>query len=98
MCKRDVNLSVPLSVAVMVLYLAFYGQICAVTFDEGFDRATGVKAGLYNVLLALLTAVTGVVGMRLTDALLISSLVLFPALTSMRLMHSYRSTWMVRPT
>jgi ABC-type Mn2+/Zn2+ transport system permease subunit len=91
MSKSDVNLSVFLSVAVVILYLAFYGQIFAVTFDEGFARATGVKAGLYNMLLALLTAVTVVVGMRLMGALLISSLVIFPALTSMRLMRSYRT-------
>jgi len=91
MSKGDVNLSVALSVAVVILYLLFYGQIFAVTFDEGFARATGVKAGLYNMLLALLTAVTVVVGMRLLGALLISSLVIFPALTAMRLMRSYRS-------
>jgi len=91
MSKSDVNLSVLLSVAVVILYLVFYGQIFAVTFDEGFARATGVKAGLYNMLLALLTAVTVVVGMRLMGALLISSLVIFPALTSMRLMRSYRT-------
>jgi zinc transport system permease protein len=78
MSKSDVTLSVILSLAVLVLYLLFYGQIFAVTFDEGFARATGVKAGLYNMLLALLTAVTVVVGMRLMGALLISSLVIFP--------------------
>lgn len=91
MSKSDVNLSITLSAAVVALYLLFYGQIFAVTFDEGFARATGVKASLYNMLLALLTAVTVVVGMRLMGALLISSLVIFPALTSMRLMRSYRS-------
>lgn len=91
MSKSDVNLSITLSAVVVALYLLFYGQIFAVTFDEGFARATGVKAGLYNMLLALLTAVTVVVGMRLMGALLISSLVIFPALTSMRLMRSYRS-------
>ena len=93
MSKSDVSLSIALSVAVVILYLLFYGQIFAVTFDEGFVRATGVKAGLYNMLLALLTAVTVVVGMRLMGALLISSLVIFPALTSMRLMRSYR--WVI---
>jgi zinc transport system permease protein len=91
MSKSDVTLSIALSAVVVALYLLFYGQIFAVTFDEGFARATGVKAGLYNMLLALLTAVTVVVGMRLMGALLISSLVIFPALTSMRLMRSYRS-------
>ncbi len=91
MSRTDVYISVAMSLAVMALYLVFYGQIFAVTFDEGFARATGVKAGLYNMLLALLTAVTVVVGMRLMGALLISSLVIFPALTAMRLMRSYRS-------
>ncbi len=91
MSKSDVTLSVILSLAVLALYLVFYAQIFAVTFDEGFARATGVRAGLYNMLLALLTAVTVVVGMRLMGALLISSLVIFPALTAMRLMRSYRS-------
>ena len=91
MSKSDVTLSVILSIAVLILYLIFYAQIFAVTFDEGFACATGVKAGLYNMLLALLTAVTVVIGMRLMGALLISSLVIFPALTAMRLMRSYRS-------
>ncbi len=91
MSRSDVTLSVILSLAVLALYLVFYAQIFTVTFDEGFARATGVKAGLYNMLLALLTAVTVVVGMRLMGALLISSLVIFPALTAMRLMRSYRS-------
>ncbi len=84
-------MSVALSLTVLALYAAFYGQIFAVTFDEGFARATGVRAGLYNMLLALLTAVTVVVGMRLMGALLISSLIVFPALTAMRMMRSYRS-------
>ncbi len=90
MSEGDVYLSVGLSVVVLVLYLLFYHRLFAVTFDETFARATGTRAGLYNMLLAILTAVTVVVGMRMMGALLISSLVIFPALTSMRVCRSYR--------
>ena len=80
-----------LAAIVLGLYVVFYHKIFAITFDENFARATGVKAGWYNVLIALLTAVTIVLGMRLMGALLISSLVIFPALTSMRIFKSFRS-------
>ena len=89
--QSDVVVSVVLSVAVLVLYILFYHKLFAVTFDEDFARATGVRAGYYNMLLALLTAVTVVVGMRMMGALLISSLIIFPALTAMRVCKSYRS-------
>ncbi|MDD3193564.1 MAG: metal ABC transporter permease [Oscillospiraceae bacterium] len=91
MKQDDVFLSVALAVVVLVLYVVFYHKIFAITFDENFSRATGVKAGWYNMLIALLTAVTIVLGMRLMGALLISSLVIFPALTSMRIFKSFRS-------
>lgn len=91
MSKNDVALSVFLSAAVLLLYMLFYPRIFAVTFDENFARATGIKAGFYSMLLALLTAVTVVLGMRLMGALLISSLIIFPSLTSMRLFRSYRT-------
>ncbi len=84
MKKSDVTLSVILAVIVLGLFVLFYNKIFAVTFDENFTRATGVKTGAYNMLLAALTAVTIVLGMRMMGALLISSLVIFPALTSMR--------------
>ncbi|MDR0325898.1 MAG: metal ABC transporter permease [Oscillospiraceae bacterium] len=84
MTKNDVLLSVMLAAAVLTLFILFYHKIFAVTFDETFARATGVKAGLYNMLIALLTAVTIVLGMRMMGALLISGLIIFPALTSMR--------------
>jgi zinc transport system permease protein len=90
MSREDVWLSVALSCAVLILYLLFYSKIFAVTFDENFARATGTRAGLYNMLLALLTAVTIVLGMRLMGALLISSLIIFPALSSMRIFKSFR--------
>ena len=88
--KDDMYLSVAVSVAVLVLYGIFYHKIYAVTFDESFARATGVKTGLYNMLIAVLTALTIVVGMRMMGAMLISSLIIFPALTSMRVFRSFR--------
>lgn len=91
MSGEDVELSLILSAAVLVLYLLFYHKIFAITFDETFARATGVKANLYNTMIAVLTAVTIVLGMRMMGALLISSLIIFPALTSMRLCKTFKS-------
>lgn len=91
MSNADVALSVVLSIAVLALYLVFYNEIFAVTFDESFSKATGTKVGAYNMLIAALTAVTIVIGMRMMGALLISSLIIFPAITSMRLCKSYKS-------
>jgi ABC-type Mn2+/Zn2+ transport system permease subunit len=91
MSESDVYFSVALSVVVLVLFIFFYNKIFAVTFDENFAKATGTNSGLYNMLVALLTAVTIVIGMRIMGALLISSLIIFPALTSMRLFKSFRS-------
>lgn len=90
MSREDVVLSVVLSVIVLVLFVFFYQKIFAITFDETFAQATGVKAGLYNTLIAVLTAVTIVLGMRMMGALLISSLIIFPALTSMRVCRTFR--------
>ena len=89
--SEDVVLSVICSAAVIVLYVVFYNKIFAVTFDENFSHATGTRAGVYNMLIALLTAVIIVIGMRLMGALLISSLIIFPSLTSMRVCKSFRS-------
>ncbi len=86
----DLVLSVICSVVVLSLFVLFYNKIFAVTFDEGFSKATGVKADLYNTVIALLTALTVVVGMRIMGALLISSLMIFPALTSMRVFRSFK--------
>jgi zinc transport system permease protein len=91
MSKADVRLSIVLSAAVLSLFVVFYNKIFAVTFDETFARATGVRAGLYNMIIALLTAITIVLGMRMMGALLISSLIIFPALSSMRLFKSFRA-------
>jgi len=89
MSSADVYLSVAISIAVLVLYVFCYHRMFAVTFDEPFARATGVNVGAYNTMLALLAAMVVVVGMRLMGALLISSLIIFPALTSMRVCRSY---------
>jgi zinc transport system permease protein len=91
MSKSDVNLSVALAAAVLLLFILFYHKIFAVTFDETFAQAAGLQTGLYNTLLALLTAITIVLGMRMMGALLISSLIIFPALTSMQLCKKFQT-------
>lgn len=90
MSRVDVALSVVLCAAVLALFILFYHKLFAVTFDENFSRATGLKVDWYNTLLAVLTALTIVLGMRMMGAMLISSLVIFPALTAMRLFKSFR--------
>ena len=90
MDRGDVVLSVGLSAAVLVLFVLCYHRLFAITFDESFSRATGVRVGFYNTLLAVLTALTIVLGMRLMGAMLISSLVIFPALSAMRVFKSFR--------
>lgn len=91
MSDADVILSVGLSVVVLILFLLCYSRIFAVTFDESFARATGIHTGAYNVLIAVLTAVTIVLGMRMMGALLISALIIFPALSAMRVCKSFKS-------
>ena len=89
--KSDVYLSVILSIMVVILFVVFYHKIFAVTFDENFSKATGIHADFYNFLIAVLTAITIVIGMRLMGSLLISSLIIFPALSSMRVFNSFKS-------
>lgn len=91
MSEEDVRLSVILTIVVLVLYVLFYHKIFAVTFDETFAKATGVKVGLYRTVLAFLIAITIVLGMRMMGALLISSLIIFPALTAMRVCKDFKS-------
>lgn len=91
MNKDDVTLSVVLAMVVLVLFILFYNKIFAVTFDENFAQATGTKTGIYNMLIAFLTAITIVLGMRMMGALLISSLIIFPALTSMRICKKFKT-------
>jgi zinc transport system permease protein len=89
--RGDAVLSAVLSVCVLLMFILFYPRIFAVTFDETFSKATGTRAELYNMLIALLTAVTVVLGMRMMGALLISSLIIFPPLSAMRVCRTFRS-------
>ena len=89
MSREDVWLSVVLSLVVLGLFVICYNRIFAVTFDENFAKATGVNVGRYNIIIAVLTAVTIVLGMRMMGAMLISSLVIFPCLSSMRVFKSF---------
>ena len=89
--KDDLTLSIILGIFVLAMFVLSYNKIFAVTFDETFARATGVKTSLYNMLIAFLTAITIVLGMRMMGAMLISALIIFPALTSMRLCKSFRA-------
>ena len=95
MIKEDVRFAAILSVIVLGLFLFCYNKIFAVTFDENFARATGVNVSIYNVLIAVLTAVTIVIGMRMMGAMLISSLIIFPSLTAMRIFKSFRGVVIV---
>lgn len=90
MSRADVALSAAVSAVVLVLFVLFYHRLFAVTFDESFSRAAGLRVERYNTLLAVLTALTIVLGMRMMGAMLISSLVIFPALTAMQLCRSFR--------
>ena len=90
MSREDVILSAVLSIIVLCLFVFCYNKLFAVTFDENFAKATGVNVELYNILIAVLTAVTIVLGMRMMGAMLISSLIIFPALTAMRIFKSFR--------
>ena len=80
-----------LSVLTVLVFIVFYNKIFAVTFDENFARATGVKANLYNLLIAVVTAIIIVLAMNLVGSLLISALIIFPALSSMRVFKSFKS-------
>ena len=87
----DVWLCVGLSVAVIGFFVIFYHKIFAVTFDEGFATSSGVRVRAYNFLIAAISGVVIVLAMKLVGALLISSLIIFPALSAMRVFRSFRS-------
>ena len=89
--KREVWLCIILSLAVVATFILFYNKIFAVTFDESFLKATGTRADLYNLLIAVVTAVIIVLAMNLVGSLLISALVIFPALSAMRMFRSFRT-------
>ena len=90
MSKSDVYLSVIVSIIVAILFIIFYRKLFAVTFDENFARASGLKAGRYTSLIAILTALVIVIGMRMMGTMLISSIIIFPALTSMLIFKSFK--------
>ena len=91
MSSSDVVISGIVSVIIITLFVIFYNEIFAVTFDENFAKATGTKVSVYNMLIAALTAVTIVIGMRMMGALLISSLIIFPTVSAMRVCKSFKS-------
>ncbi len=87
----DVPATVILAAVVIVVFVLLYNYIFALTFDETFAKASGARTGLLNALLSVLTAITVVLGMRLMGALLISALIIIPALSAMRLFGSFKS-------
>ena len=89
--KKDVWLCTVLSIAVVVIFILFYNKIFAVTFDENFSKATGTNADGYNLLIAIVIAIIIVLAMNLVGSLLISALVIFPALSAMRLFSNFKS-------
>ena len=88
--QTEVWLCVVLSVVVVSIFILFYNKIFAVTFDENFAQATGTKADLYNLLIAVVVAVIVVLAMNLVGSLLVSALVIFPALLAMRIFKSFK--------
>ena len=89
--KTDVLLCGALAIIVTLIFILFYHKIFAVTFDEGFASATGINAKTYNTIIAVVTAVVIVLAMNLVGSLLVSALIIFPALSAMRLFKSFFS-------
>lgn len=89
--KAEVYLCVILSIAVIAAFIVFYNKIFAVTFDENFAQAVGTHAILYNLVIAVIIAIIIVLAMNLVGSLLISALVIFPALSAMRVLRSFKS-------
>ncbi|MDE6087831.1 MAG: metal ABC transporter permease [Oscillospiraceae bacterium] len=89
--SAEVWLCVMMAVIVIAVFLLFYHKIFAVTFDENFASATGINANVYNLLIAVITALIIVLAMNLVGSLLISALIIFPSLSAMRLFRSFRS-------
>lgn len=89
--ESEVRLCVILSVIMIIAFVMFYNRIFAVTFDENFATATGNSANRYNLLIAIMIAVVIVLGMNLVGSLLISALIIFPALAAMSILHNFKS-------
>lgn len=88
--KEEVVMCIVMSVIVVVFYVLFYNRIFSVTFDENFTKAMGKRADVYNLLIAIIMAVIIVLAMNLVGSLLVSALIIFPALSAMRLMYSFK--------
>lgn len=88
--EKEVWVCVALTAVVVGVYCFFYNRIFAVAFDENFAKATGMKTGIYNLLLAVITAVVIVMAMKLVGSLLISALIVFPALSAMRILNNFK--------
>ena len=91
MSKSDVYLSIAVSIIVAIIFIIYYRKLYLVTFDEDFAKASGLKAKRYTNIIAILTALIIVVGMRMMGVMLISSIIIFPALTSMRIFKSFKN-------
>lgn len=89
--KTDVYICLALAVFVIICYIIFYNRLFSVTFDETFATATGTNASVYNLALAIITAVVIVLAMNIVGALLVSALIIFPALSAMRIFKTFRS-------
>jgi len=89
--KTEVWLCIGLSIAVLVIFVLFYNKLFAVTFDEDFARAAGMKVDAFNLMIAIVVAVIIVLAMNLVGSLLISALIVFPAMSAMRIYKSFRS-------
>ena len=89
--KAEVIVCITMSLVVISLYIVFYNKIFAITFDETFAKATGVNTERYNLFIAIIIAIIIVLGMNLVGSLLISALIVFPALSAMRLMKTFRA-------
>ncbi|MBO4412317.1 MAG: metal ABC transporter permease [Lachnospiraceae bacterium] len=89
--SAEVWISIALSLVIVTVFVLFYHKIFAVTFDEDFAKATGIRAGFYNLMIAVIVAVVIVLAMNLVGSLLISALVVFPALSAMRVFKSFKS-------
>lgn len=89
--KKEVWLCIGLSVVVLCVFVLFYNKVFAVTFDENFSKATGINSDLYNLIIAIITALIIVLAMSLVGSLLISALIIFPSITAMRIFKSFKS-------
>ncbi len=89
--NQDIAMIITLSIFIILMYFVTYNKLFAVTFDEKFAKATGINTDFYNMLIALLSAIVIVIGMKMMGSMLISALIIFPALTAMRVCKTFKS-------